>query len=220
MTIPIQDILNKTIGAKKEEREIKHWHPSKIGSCMRGVYLERLGVKPDEEFDERTLRVFDVGHIFEDWIINILKKDDSLKIETQVRVEDAELDISGYADALIEYNGEKKLYEIKSKHSRAFHYMQKMGEGANRHHEYQLWLYMKILNIENGAILYVSKDDLCLLEYPVLLSDKKLEVETMSYIKALNEAWQKKDPSILPLPKKGAWQEKYCRFHKQCLEIK
>lgn len=220
--IPIQAIINKKLIQARKERNklIKSWHCSKLGCCLRGVYFERLGVNPDKEFDERTLRVFDVGKMLEDWIINLIKDQEGVKIETQVAVSDKKLDLSGLADLVLEYDNTKKVYEIKSKHSRSFWYMVGKGEGANLQHKYQLWLYMKLLKIKEGSIIYISKDDLSIVEFPILLSDKKIEAEVMNELDLLNRAWKKKDPSILPLLPNNTWQAKYCRYHSHCLKGK
>lgn len=213
MSVPIIETFNKQIIQKREEREITSWHISKIGSCMRGMYLERLGVKPDTEFDNRTLRVFSCGHHFEEWFINILKENKEIKIEEQVRVKCEKLGVSGYADFVAEYGEIKKVYEIKSKHSKGFGWL------PQRQHQYQLWLYLKVLGIKEGGLIYLSKDDLRIAEYPVLLSDKKLEEEVMAQLNLLNRAWKKKDPSILPLPDEKDWTAKYCRWHKSCIKV-
>lgn len=218
MSIPLQNILNEAIGSQRQDkREITSWHVSKIGSCMRGMYLERLGVEPDIGFDERTLRVFSCGRIFENWFVDLLRNRWDIKIETQPRVENKELGVSGYADFVAEYGGIKKVYEVKSKHSKAFWWMKKEGKPM-RQHEYQLWLYLYLLKIEQGLIIYLSKDDLSILEYPVELNDKELEKEVMEQLELLNRAWREKDISILPLPDKDIWQAKYCRWHTKCVK--
>ena len=97
--------------------------------------------------------------------------------------------------------------------------MQKKGEGANRHHEYQTWIYLKALNIEEGSIVYVSKDDLAILEYPVKKSDTLLENEVTFIASLLNTAWKEKNPGLLPLPEKADWQAKYCSYHKKCIKL-
>ena len=216
--IPIQQIVNASLTEeRKDPYEINSWHSSKIGRCLRGVYLERLGIKPDEEFDERTLRVFDVGKILEKWFIDRIKKNKEIKIETQVRVESKELDLSGYVYFVAEYEGMKRVYEVKSKHSRAFWYMRDKGEGAMRQHMYQIWIYLYLSGIKDGSIVYISKDDLSLLEYPVSLENEELKKEVLDRISLLNECW--KNRTFPPMAEKKSWQAKYCRWHKTCQEI-
>ena len=99
MNIPIQDIIDKAIKEERENREKREqdaWHISSLGGCLRGVYFERLGNKPDYEFDSRTLRVFNVGNLMEDWLVGKLKtQEDIVKVETQIKVEDIDLNITG-----------------------------------------------------------------------------------------------------------------------------
>jgi hypothetical protein len=64
--------------------------------------------------------------------------------------------------------------------------------------------------IKEGSILYVSKDDQRLLEYPVFDNDQKLFMAWASELDLLNRAWNNKD--VLPEEEKGAWQTKYCQY--------
>lgn len=211
MTFSIQDIINEAVSEKRENREQTSWHASKLGSCVTGQYLERLGVKADEEFDERTLRVFSVGKMLEDWLVGkIAGKVDQ---ETQVRIENKELRVTGYADLLIK--NPPLVYEIKSKQSKSFWYMDKQGQGAGVQHKMQLWVYLYTLGVEEGRIIYLSKDDLATLEYPVLLGDKEVEKLVKEECAILNEAWEKKIPPKPPTDVSD-WRTKFCRYHKQC----
>lgn len=213
----IQTIIDKKLTTPRtEERKVTSWQCGKLGSCLTGVYLERAGIPPDEEFDARTLRVFSAGKMFEEWTIALAKSDDKIKYEEQVRVELPEYDVTGYADLVCELNGKKLLYEIKSKNSRAFWYMEKQKEGANHHHQMQTWLYLKALNIQEGRILYIEKDTMTTLEYPIRLNNKELEKEIMNELNILNQAWKQQLPPPVQYTPKD-WQSKYCRWHKKCV---
>lgn len=214
----IQSIVDAKLTERREPRGVTSWQCGKLGSCLTGVYLERLGVPPDEEFDARTLRVFSAGKMFEQWVIDLAKGDKDIKYTEQPRVEIPELDVTGYADLVIEKDGEKILYEIKSKNSRAFWYMNKQKEGANNHHRMQTWLYLKALGIQDGRILYLEKDTLTTLEYPVRLDDKELEKEVLGELAILNAAWEQKLPPPIPeWETKDKWKSNYCRWHKKCV---
>lgn len=220
MTIfSIQSILNSQLNIKREKKEINSWYVSGLGSCITGRYLERLGKKPDIDFDARTLRVFSCGKIFENWLIDLIKEERELKFETQGRVESKEYNLTGYWDLKVIVNNKPIIYEIKSKHSKAFWYMDKKKEGANLQHQMQLWSYLWLSGIDEGRIIYLSKDDLSILEYPIYRNDEKLKELVLNELELLNHAWKEKNPIILPLPDKKSWQAKYCRFHKQCIKI-
>jgi len=220
-----QDIINDQLKKEDEERlgqekEITSWHCSGFGSCLTGRYLARLGVSPDEGFDQRTLRVFSVGTMFEDWALDKAEKglsDAQISLTRQVRVEDKELGVSGYVDAIFELpDGTKIPYELKSKQSKAFWYMDKKGEGAMLQHRMQTWLYLLMLKQPEGRILYISKDDQAILEYPVFLDDQKLAEDTFTELYILNEAMRKGLPPP-PVTDPKDWRHKYCRWHKKCM---
>lgn len=205
---------------EREKKEITSWHCSKLGSCLRGIYLDRIGAKPDEELNERTLRVFHCGNIFEKWLIDLIsikKKEEDYEIETQKRVEDKELGVSGRVDLIIRKKDEI-VFEIKSKHSQAFWYMLRNGKPMEQH-EQQLWIYLYLLNIPKGILVYISKDDLAIQQYEVYLADGRLKEKVFYQLDLLNKAWKKKDPSILPLPEEKSWQAKYCQYHSQCVKL-
>ena len=126
--ISIQKLIDDVLLKKQEEKIAKpivSWHIGGLGGCLRGLYLARIGEKPDEgkEIDSRTLRVFDVGNKTENWIVDLLKEHNGdWKFDTQVRVENKETNVSGYADLVAtDPKGEKTLFEIKSKNSKAFY---------------------------------------------------------------------------------------------------
>lgn len=207
-TYNFEEIIDNAIRGSNEKRPINSWHISKLGSCLTGVYLERMGVEPDEDFDARTLRVFDVGKRDEAWFLSFIPD-----VEEQIRVEDKELDISGRIDAKV---GDL-LLEIKTKHSRAFWWMINRKQGADRHHQYQLWTYLYLLNLPKGELVYISRDDRAIQRFPVFLSDEGLKAEVMNEISILNNAWSKKIPPE-PLTDPADWRVKYCRWHQKCIE--
>ena len=238
----IQKIINDiTTKEFQEERTITSgvgitgWRSSGLGTCMRGRFLNRLlsgtGIKP--EIDTRTLHVFEIGNQVEDWLMNKLSKQNEYQVIQQGEMFDPELNLSGHFDALLYKEGSSDpkdtvLVECKSKHSKAFWYMEKKGEGAQVHHKMQLHSYLYMINkygyklpngtvassekVASGSILYVSKDDMAMLEYPVFLNDKALEDMWKFEINTLNKCWN--DKTCPPANEIGGWQEKYCDFCK------
>jgi hypothetical protein len=199
--------------------------------------LSGTGIKP--EHDPRTLRVFEIGNQVEDWLMNSLKKQNQYQLYQQVELEDSEYNLTGHLDGYLVENPTEKIVEggdlaketiveCKSKNSKAFWYMDKKGEGAQVHHKMQLHTYLYMMNkhggklpdgtvipprsgkLTEGRILYVSKDDMAMLEYPVYLNDTELEKMWKYELDTLNRCW--KDRTAPPAPEKGSWQEKYCKF--------
>lgn len=217
MEFSIQEIINKELRRDEKDKKITSWHASGLGTCPTGRYLQRIGKERDELFDDKTLRLFDMGHKLESWVIELIGKniESNVTFETQVRVEDKINNLSGYADMVLEKDNEKIVYEIKSRQSMAFWHMVRKGKGANEHHQMQLWAYLKNLNIKEGRLIYFSKDDMAVSEYPIFLNNKNLEKLVMDDLNMMNQALKKKLPPK-PIEDKKAWQNKYCGYHKQC----
>ena len=220
----IQQFIDDTIAKDNEEKRKDYkqtsFHASSLGNCMRGTYLQRLGIEPDKPLEVGVLRKFKAGELFEEWLIDLLKRNKDIKsIETQNRVESKLYNMSGRIDALITYqNGSQEIVECKSQQSKSFWYNIHNGNKPHRHHEYQLWVYLKAMGIENGKIIYISKDDLSIQEYPVKLEDKELAKEVIDILDLLNKAWKDKNPLLLPLPDEKSFAHKFCNYHKKCVD--
>jgi len=159
--------------AREEERTGKkrYLRPSSLGQCERKAILEVLE-EPTDEWDERQLRVFSVGSVFEEWVIRALKEDGILTA-TQVEVSDGFF--KGYVDGIIVVDGVPRVLELKSVHSKAFWWAKK-GDGGMPYdsHIHQAWAYTLMLKEWEGealaapVICYVSKDDLTISEYTIV----------------------------------------------------
>lgn len=218
----VQSLISSHLRKKtrgEEKREIKSWYASGLGGCLTSRYLQRTQETIPTEYDDRTLRVFASGKHFEDWLVEILKAEIGDKsCQTQVRCEDEELNLTGYADFLVTTPlGNKIVYECKTKHSRAFFYMKNKGEGPMVQHKMQLWSYLYCLKINEGRLIYIEKDSLSLLEYPIFLADAKLEAIVRDELNELNACLRERHVPA-PVMDKKDWRYKYCRLHEQCLE--
>lgn len=208
----IQKVIDDAISDKREDRKVPNsWHPSRLGACRTGLFLERAGTTPDQDFEPRVLRIFDVGRKFEDWVSGLIKEK-AESYEEQVRLEWPEQNVTGYADAVV---NDKLVYEFKSKNSRSFWYMREKAQGPSEHNLMQLWVALKILNKKEGRLVYISKDDLSILEYVVLLTDP-IGSKAMEELQILNWAWEAQLPPK-PIEDPKDWRAKYCSWHNQCV---
>jgi len=105
----------------------------------------------------------------------------------------------------------KYLYEVKSINSNAFWSKKQYLYDAYSHHRHQAYGYLmgnrEKEGVEEARLLYISKDDLTLAEFPILLNDIKLresykeDVERMSYY-ILNKIEPPKPPYVIYDPHK------------------
>lgn len=83
------------------------------------------------------------------------------------------------------------LCEIKSINSNAFWAKKDYIGAGYPHHKLQLYTYLKALNLPEGRLLYVSKDDLSLQEGLVMLDSKELAEEWNKDIETMTDFYRK-----------------------------
>jgi len=81
----------------------------------------------------------------------------------------------------------KRICEVKSMNSRAFHYHKDDLTTGYEHHQLQLYTYLKATGLSEGVILYISKDDLCLQELPVFNPSERLEEKWQTDIRTMSK---------------------------------
>lgn len=217
----IQSILNayfeQEINKEKKEKD-KSFYASQLGTCLRKQIWKRQGKKPSNLLDGRRLRIFSVGDIFHEWIQSKLKKTGIL-IKVEGEIVNTKYNYRGRYDALVEKNGKKLVYDFKTVHSRAYHYK----DFPYKHHQIQLASYVLFLqkdypDLDEGRLLYISKDDLCLKEIPLKLT-QEWKKKVLKELKVLNKYYKiGKIPSKLPLEENGdlSWQCKWCQYKDIC----
>ena len=220
MDLKITSIIDEAIlqNGQREPKEITSWHCSALGSCLRGVYFQRLGMPRDNEITAREVSSMKVGSLIHNYIqtilIESLKDNKEINVEAEVRVDIPEFGATGYADIKIT-NGNSEIIELKSTNKDSFAFIKK--QGAKDNHQMQLWTYLYGLNIKQGRIVYLSKDYMDKQEFIIRLDDKELESKVRNEFDLLNRAWEEQDPSLLPLV--NDWRATYCSYHSHCLNV-
>lgn len=107
--------------------------------------------------------------------------------------------IFGYADAMVDIDGEPVLLEIKTTKEDAFQY-HKNNRHISKYHLEQLLVYMKILKQKVGAILYENKNDNELLIIKVEPTQKHIDFIDyfFDWMRRVYSAWTNKT-----LPERG-----------------
>lgn len=206
----IQDLINKAV-MPEEEHPKNSWWSTDLGKCLTGAYYRRMGLKPTTPLTEKEYRRFKTGNLFEDFVIEQIRKTGA-EFETQVPIYVPEWDLGGRIDLKI--NG--LIYEIKSVHSQKFW----KKDLPDFHHKLQLWTYLYATQTPEGRLIYLSKDDLTILEFPIFLDDPQLKEEVEKEVDILKTAWETKTPPLPPptiIDGKINWQALYCPYHDLCL---
>lgn len=214
-TFSIQQIITDQL--RKEEKERKHdatsFYASSLGSCKRKQIYKRKNTPETNPADDRGLKVFSVGNSFHSWLTDIIERSGAT-LKTEVEVISEEFNLKGRVDAIIEKDGKTLIYEIKSINSMGFSYLKKPKE----EHIMQLISYLWLTENYEGRIIYLSKDDARVLEFPVYLTDELLD-KVKDELKILNHFYKNNAlPSRLPLDSKNKknWQCNYCSYRDIC----
>ena len=210
------------------------WHPSSISSpCDRKSIYEYRGAEK-EPLTARTKRIFRVGHILHEFIQTAIEADPSVRgFWPEVPIVAGPLMVTGHADGLLEHeSGEYEVLEFKTIKSTAFRY----NDLPKADHILQVSLYLKVLReygtvlpsvtlpplgdmLRRARVVYVSKDDLQIGEYPILWSEaRNRQIEDKLVVLNAHRL-----EGTLPdrLPASGAKRHYlcgYCPFQTQCWE--
>lgn len=101
----ISQIWNEKLTILKTEVKKRDYiSASDLGGSFLDRYLKMTGVKPSNDYDERTLRIFDAGNSFEWLITNTLKLAgivQKLQSEIEIPATKNTLKVRGFADCII-----------------------------------------------------------------------------------------------------------------------
>lgn len=204
----IQVILDQHLKAKAEAPRNRSgkFSPSMLGRCYRAQIWNRQGLTPSNPPDARKLRIFAAGHLFHEFIQNLLPIE-----HTEVTVETP--DFYGRADIVTP----DEVIDIKSIHSKAFIYQSAPGfdiKTEKKTNLLQAAFYASTLNRPKLRIVFISKDDLLINEYvfPTSDFDKDLTLETDTLIKF----WTTRETPPAEPRAYGGKECSYCSFKDTC----
>ena len=206
-------------------------HVSSLYRCLRGVVHEMLGAKKDSEMETRKLGVFKAGNLFEDFVVQALGSR-VVHAQREYRYKYKSIELVGRSDFTIDDEGTMRVGENKSVHSDSFWMREREGTLIAWHNQIQLQVYMwleRVLNNNNwdGVFSYISKDDCTVIGAPIKFNAHIIEEVVIPALDIINEAYEKKDPNLAPLPPmvvfsdakhqyQKNWLATYCEFHESC----
>jgi CRISPR/Cas system-associated exonuclease Cas4 (RecB family) len=119
--------------------------------------------------------------------------DDDGKPTTEFKVAYSDPPIFGYGDAMLNWENEEIVGEIKTMQSDTFEYYKSLGR-AKTAHLMQLLIYMRILGKAKGVILYENKNTHDLLAFPVEVNDHYIKwiENTFDWLRTVRKAWKDK----------------------------
>jgi CRISPR/Cas system-associated exonuclease Cas4 (RecB family) len=117
-------------------------------------------------------------------------RDDDNQPTTEFKIRYDDPPIFGYGDAMIDWEGEEIVGEIKTMLNEGFEY-RKNSMKPKTGHLIQLLIYMKILGKKKGVLIYENKNNHELLVLPIEVGDHYREWidNTFQWMRDVRKAW-------------------------------
>jgi CRISPR/Cas system-associated exonuclease Cas4 (RecB family) len=144
------------------------------GNCARYWFIAFTGADFDETNDAQSLSNMLNGTYAHDRIQKIMENTGVLK-ETEKEIKNEDPPIRGFVDLIIEWEGKDVVGEIKTTKDEVFAIRQSQMKPAG-YHTIQLLMYMKVLEINQGFVMYENKNtqEICII--PVDMNEKNQEL--------------------------------------------
>ena len=166
----IEAIDNYLAIRPKGTRASRCFHPSSLHRSAEDLFRLYFEGDDSEEFEPRVLRIFDNGHAVHERLQSYLGAAGVL-LQAEVPIYNAEFEIVGHTDGIVEVGGSKGILEIKSINSQGFYGL----FGPKPEHIIQLNAYMFCTGIPRGVLLYECKNDQSLKEFFLKLDHSVLD---------------------------------------------
>jgi CRISPR/Cas system-associated exonuclease Cas4 (RecB family) len=186
------------------------------GTCPRYWHFALNGVDFIDEKTAAAISNMEAGRDRHERFAEYFEKADGVdivKVEQELRNEDPP--VFGFVDIIIKFQGRKIVGEFKTTSSRNWYAVRKSGK-AKDYHMVQILIYMKLLDIEHGFLMYENKDSNQLLFIDVKLSDYDDYVtDILNWMKMVYQNYKDGNIPSRPFEKKSK-PCKYCPVFDAC----
>lgn len=201
----IKEKIDVYLLAEAEKKKIEHttepnvFYPSSVGQCIRKAYFEKLTPKV---FPVQMYKYFVIGNLAHDWLQTKIFPDG--QHEVPFRITEGDIIISGridtlYPDRILEYKSISRLDYVKTK--------------PKAEHVEQANIYMKATGIHKATIIYITKNEIDVVEHDIVYSEK-LYKKTIAYFKRIYWYTSRKvEPKITKCG--SPWSCEYCKKAKE-----
>lgn len=197
----------------------KTFSPSTIGyghgTCARYWNIVFNGLDNyTDTVDAMGVANMSLGSVFHDEIQKALESA-GLLVEAELEIKIQDPPIRGYLDAIVNWQDEEVVCEIKTTRQESFVFKETSGK-PSPNHLIQILIYMKATGKKNGFLLYVNKNDQTFLVIPVTLSDEneKLIEDVFEWLRTVRAAYENGDLPKIPFTRarnSGVPSNKICR---------
>jgi CRISPR/Cas system-associated exonuclease Cas4 (RecB family) len=182
------------MGRESQHRQKKSFAPSSIGyqhgTCPRYWHIAFSGAHFEEKAEAWNVSVMGSGTAAHERIQTALKKSGILESK-ELEIKSDNPPIFGYIDVVLNIDGERVVGEIKTTGADAFRYRATTGRPAPAH-LYQILIYMKLMELDTGFLLYEDRDSLQVAVIVVSMDEvhKEMVDDTFNWMEAVYNNWK------------------------------
>ncbi|MFC2143078.1 PD-(D/E)XK nuclease family protein, partial [Candidatus Aenigmatarchaeota archaeon] len=217
LMIDFDKMVENHLKRKPYQKPEGRYYPSQIGTCMRKVWYS---YKFPRETQVDLQKIFHIGNIMHDLVVEILESDKNphielLQAEFPFREEIDDFMISGRIDNLILVKEDNKKVLIEVKSSSNIKYI----ETPPDYNIMQLQLYMHFTRIDDGILLYIDKRNMKTKTF-----DFKYSVDdALKVIERFRLLHKHIKDSTIPKPEsradeKNKWTCEHCEYRDKCYQ--
>lgn len=215
--LDIPKIILASLDKQGSDREPDgYYHPSEITACARKMYWEKtLGKAPNSKgkFSPKAKLSLLVGTAVHEILQNALLKNPDVTFRDEALVHDEDERILGHCDGIFTLaDGTERLLEIKTAMS---HYYQLFTRKPDRKHIIQMQMYMMVLGIEKGYLLYFNVDNKAMFQHTVL-ANKLFQERILAKTRHITESLEKGLPPTDFIHCEGGDWDKNCSHYMRC----
>lgn len=148
--------------------------PTYNGSCARYWYIAFSGAEFNDTFSAQSIANMDNGTATHARLDKVLRGTGRL-VDSEVEITSEDPPIRGFIDAVLDWNGEEVIGEVKSANSNNFNLRSTKMEPSDNH-LLQLLIYMKLRKAKHGVFIYENKDTQELLLIPVHVNQRYIDI--------------------------------------------
>jgi CRISPR/Cas system-associated exonuclease Cas4 (RecB family) len=213
--IDFDGLIDKHLIRERRPKSVGRYYPSEIGRCIRKVWYT---YNYPTEIEPELRRVFELGNILHDFVVEVLKSDKTpevelLQAEMPFKFPFNDFLISGRIDDLMLLKTGKKKVLVEVKSSKSVKRIKK----PMQHHKTQLQFYMYATRVHNGVLLYVDKSTLETKSFEVKFSPKRGK-QILNKFRALHKHLTKGSLPVAEAKKQKEtkWMCGYCEYKHKC----
>ena len=185
------------------------------GTCPRYWSLAFTGTEFKDSFNAQGMAAMNAGSQAHERIQGAMQKADLVKeLEREIKLVDPP--IRGFADLIMEVDGEEIVGEIKTIKAEGFDIRKDTSTGSDSH-VVQLLIYMKALDLKEGFFLYENKNSHEIAVIPIVMSEENEAYANyiFDWMREVHAAW--KDGKNIKRPFKETESKcNYCPIKASC----